>query len=74
LINGGQIRAARLLVGWTQSQLSLESGVSISSISKIEKVERANEQTMTLGNMLGVHCADSLPQSHSTSMKESCNV
>jgi len=35
-ITGDQIRAARRLLGWSQRQVSRESGVSISTISKIE--------------------------------------
>jgi transcriptional regulator with XRE-family HTH domain len=36
-ISGAQIRAARILLRWSQAQLSLECGVSESSILRIER-------------------------------------
>jgi transcriptional regulator with XRE-family HTH domain len=36
MITGPQIRAARLLLGWSQARLARESGVSGSSIHRIE--------------------------------------
>jgi predicted transcriptional regulator len=35
-ISGAQIRAARILLGWSQAELSCRCGVSESSIAKIE--------------------------------------
>ena len=35
-ISGAQIRAARILLGWSQAQLSLQCGVSESSIVRVE--------------------------------------
>jgi transcriptional regulator with XRE-family HTH domain len=37
MIIGPQIRAARLLLGWSQFELSRQSGVSEASIQRIEK-------------------------------------
>ena len=48
MITGPQIRAARLLLGWSQFELSRQSGVSEASIQRIEKglrVPRESTQT-----------------------------
>jgi transcriptional regulator with XRE-family HTH domain len=37
MITGGQIRAARALTGWKQSELAEQSGVSEISIKNIER-------------------------------------
>jgi transcriptional regulator with XRE-family HTH domain len=43
MITGPQIRAARQLLGWSQPRLSRESGVSISTVARIEMGLSANE-------------------------------
>jgi transcriptional regulator with XRE-family HTH domain len=45
MITGAQIRAARQLLRWTQTHMSRESGVSISTIAKIEKGSSAKEHS-----------------------------
>ena len=37
MITGAQIRAARALLGWSQFELSRQSGISETSIHRIEK-------------------------------------
>jgi len=47
LVNGKQIRSARGLLGWSQSKLAQESGLSINSVAKFER-EEVNTTTGTL--------------------------
>jgi transcriptional regulator with XRE-family HTH domain len=66
MITGAQIRAARLLLGWSQSQLAKESRVSESTIRRVENgVIGVRENTFaTVGVTLlnaGVHCRRGAP-------------
>jgi transcriptional regulator with XRE-family HTH domain len=36
-ITGAQVKAARLLLGWTQSKLAAETGVTAATIAKFEE-------------------------------------
>lgn len=47
MLTGGQIRAARGLIGWTQRQLASASGVSEISIKNIER-EKTDAKASTL--------------------------
>ena len=49
MITGSQIRAARALLGWTTQQLSDESGVHYTTISRIEQIDgEPSTRTSTL--------------------------
>jgi predicted transcriptional regulator len=65
MITGAQIRAARLLLGWSQFELSRQSGVSEASIQRIEKglIEPRNSTQAAIGMALsnaGIEFADSV--------------
>lgn len=47
MVTGGQIRAARALLGWTQRQLSAAAGVSEISIKNIER-DKTDPRSSTL--------------------------
>ena len=47
LVNGKQVRAARGLLGWSQSKLAERTGLSLNSVAKFERGE-VNTTTGTL--------------------------
>ena len=43
MVSVAQIKAARALVGWSQNQLAVESGVSIPTVKRLEAGEGNSE-------------------------------
>ena len=51
LVTGKQMRAARALLGWSQSRLANAAGVSVTPIARLER-EEVNTKTGTLMSLI----------------------
>jgi len=55
IINGGQVRAARALLGWSQRELSKKSKVAFGTIQRMESFdEPIGSRTKTLAKVVAV--------------------
>jgi transcriptional regulator with XRE-family HTH domain len=55
IITGAQVKAARLLLGWSQPKLAAETGVSAATIAKFEEGQRRKKPSAVRGVALH-HC------------------
>jgi transcriptional regulator with XRE-family HTH domain len=55
IINGGQVRAARALLGWSQRELSKKSKVAFGTIQRMERFDGPiGSRTETLAKVVSV--------------------